>query len=65
MTIVNVRVATSAAFVAVTVNVRAEEAYKGVPEITPVLVLKDSPGMDEILGEIEYVATAPPDEATV
>jgi hypothetical protein len=62
---VNVRVVMSAKFVAVTVNVCAAEAYKGVPEIIPVLLLKDRPGIDEISGEIEYSATAPPVEEIV
>jgi hypothetical membrane protein len=61
----NVRVIVSAAFVAVTVNVCATEACVGVPEMIPVLVLNESPGMDEIAGEIEYVATAPPVEEIV
>ena len=59
------RVVVSTKFVAVTVNVCKAEAYKGVPEITPVLVLNESPGIAEILGEIAYVATAPPVEEIV
>jgi hypothetical protein len=41
------------AFVAVIVYVRIVAAVVGVPEIKPVVVLNESPGVFEIAGEIE------------
>jgi hypothetical protein len=41
------------AFVAVIVYVRASAAVVGVPEISPVEVLKESPGVFEMAGDIE------------
>jgi hypothetical protein len=41
------------AFIAVIVYVRTDAGVVGVPEIRPVVVLKDRPGELEIAGEIE------------
>jgi hypothetical protein len=46
----------------VIVYVLEEAVVVGVPEISPVLVLKESPGVLEIAGEIEKLAIAPPVE---
>ena len=52
--IVKVRVAAGlVAFVAVIVYVAADAAVVGVPEIRPVAVLNESPGVFEMAGDIE------------
>jgi hypothetical protein len=51
--IAKVLVAELVAFVAVTVYINDVAAVVGVPEIKPVLVLNTSPGVFEIVGEIE------------
>ena len=59
--IANVRVAFgSVALIAVIVYVLETAAVVGVPEIRPVEVLKDSPGVLVIAGEIAKLAIVPP-----
>ena len=48
------------ALVAVIVYVLEDADVVGVPEINPVAVLKESPGVFEIAGEIEKLVIAPP-----
>jgi hypothetical protein len=57
---VNGRLADPVAFVAVIVYATLLVAAVGIPEISPVEVLKERPGVLDIDGEIEKLLIAPP-----